>query len=69
MQHEWLDRQVEELRHEVIVARHFVIERFSGAKRRDALFDQRLERLGAITGPRGFASGTLLDAGRRGVVG
>lgn len=69
MQRTWLDRLVEELRHEVIVARHFVIEGFSGAKRRDALFDQRLERLGAITGPRGFASGALFDAGWRGVVG
>lgn len=72
MQRKWLDRRVKELRHEVIVDRHFVNERFSddgGTKRLDTLLDQLLEPLGEITRARRFANGALFDAGRRGVVG
>lgn len=72
MQRKWLDRRVKELRHEVIVDRHFVNERFNddgGTKRLDTLLDQLLEPLGVITRARRFANGALFDAGRRGVVG
>ena len=52
MQRKWLDRLVKELRHEVIVDRHFVNERFSddgGTKLLETLLDQLLEPLGVIT--------------------